>query len=421
MAYYTTYPNGSIYFNGGGQGTDDLSEKITIDQTNVSTVMSGTLVSDRPYKINGVVDLTGLNINFSVPSTGVSIIGANFDVSQIICSDDNYTLFESLASGNILIDNVGIQIDGTGSKVFDLVSNTGNEAIEINKVNFNSCTSLGVLDNFRQYLENGTGRFGGTPELEFKNQMNGCLIDTSIVIGISNISSLFKAGSGLSFSSRFITNLNCDLPATGNLIDFSDSNFENDESLILRDTFITREGAVNTTDANISPNINERNVKCLWSNNTGITNTQKYIKQNITTEVTTTISVIDTYYPLAGTWTVEANPAHFDSPSNGELRLLSGNGKYQIFGNLAIDGTANDVIDIRATMSTDNGSTWPTVIDHVKRQINSFAGSRDVAFFEINFLASIKKNSRVRLEVENKTGTGNVTAELDGTLIITSV
>ncbi|TNE75031.1 hypothetical protein EP331_00245 [bacterium] len=418
--HYVTYQNGSVHFSGGAERTDFVPKQITINQDNVSVILSETLSSSVVYFIDGIVDLSGLDLSFSVPSTGAYIIGFNFDTSKLICSDDNYTLFSSEDCGNLLIDDIGIEVTGTSSKVFDLVSSTNNEAIEINKCNFNSCTSLGSLNGFRQYLENGTGRFGGTPELEFIGEMNGVRIDTSIVRTLSNITSLFKAGLGLTFSGRFITNINCDLPASGALIDFSSSNITNEESLILNGCFITREGAINASDTTIYPNINHTSIKSLWSNNTGLPNTTKYIKGVINSEVETVISVIDTYYPLLGSFSIELS-SHFDEPTNGQFRLLSGNGTYNITGDISLSGSSGDVVDLRVTKSTDNGATFSTQVNHMRRVVNNFAGGDDLAFFPVSFLVDLKKDDRIRLEVENKTGTDNLTAILDSYLIVKQV
>jgi hypothetical protein len=377
--------------------------------------------SSKVYLIDGIVDLGGMSIE--VPSGGLSIMGTTFDVSQLICSEDNYDMFTSPVggSGNLLLENIGITASGTSSKVFALTDATGFNAIEINKVNFNGCSSLGYLDGYRQGLENGTGRFGGSPELEFRSSwVGGYRTTTTITRGVSNITSLFKAGAGFSYSGRVALEMNCDLPATGAFMDFAETNIANDESLQLLNCRVTRQGVINTGDTTLYPNIDNENVKCLWSNNVGVPNTTKYIKSNITTEVETIIAAANTYYPLLGTLTVEKQ-SHFSMPSNGEFQLLSGNGTYQITGDLVIDGTANDLIDVRVTQSTDGGSTWPTEVTHIRRQINALAGGRDVAFFPINFIATINEDDRLRLEVENTSGTGNVTVELDSFFIITSV
>jgi hypothetical protein len=378
----------------------------------------GVIDSTKTYYIDGIVDMSSTSIE--VPATGISLHGSTFDVSQLISSEDNYTMFTSPVggSGNVLMHDMSITTSGTSSQVFALTDATGFNAIEIEAVNFNDCTSLGYLDSYRQGLETGTGRFGGSPELEFRNTMvGGWRVDTSIVRSVTVPTALFKAGAGLAYNGRFIIGINADLPATGALIDFAPANINNDESLQLNNCRITRSGVIDADDSTIHPNIDESNVKSIWSNNVGLPNTIKYIRGNITAEVTTTISDTDTYYPLLGTFTIQEN-SHFDMPANGEFRLLTGNGSYQISGDLVIDGGANDVLDIRVTKSTDGGSTWPTELFHIRRQVNSLVGGRDVAFFPMSFITTLVKDDRIRIEVENKTTTANVTVELDSYFIV---
>jgi len=383
--------------------------------------LSGTLDSTKVYVIDGIIDMGSQTIE--VPSGGLSIIGSTFDVSQLTSSANTYDMFTSPVggSGNLVIKDVGITTSGTGSSVFALTDATGFNAIEIKVVNFNNCTSLGYLDGYRQGLESGTGRFGGTPELEFRNSwVGGYRTETTIARAMSNFTSLFKAGTGFTYAGRVILGMNCDLPATGAFCDFAASNIDNDESLQLSDCRVTRAGVLDASDTTIYPNIDHTNVKCLWSDNAGLPNTTKYIKGNITTEVATVVSATNTYYPLAGTFTIETS-SHLDMPSNGEFRLLSGNGTYQILGDFVIDGAANDVVDMRVTKSTDGGATWPTEITHIRRQVNSLVGGRDVAFFPINLIATLQEDDRVRIEIENTTTTSNLTAELDSYFIVTAI
>lgn len=372
------------------------------------------------YIIDGVIDMSGVSIE--VPSTGFYASGHNFDVSQLVCSDDNYTMFTSPigGSGNILFRDFSIETSGANSKAYGLVGATGNEAIELEKVNYNNCTSLGVIDDYRQYLEVGTGRFGGTPELTFEGPWGGARISTSIVRGLSNLGALFKKGASLTFSGRFITDINCDLPVTGALLDFEPGNFTNDESLVLQGAYISRQGALNPSDTGLTPNINQDSIKSNWDSNSGLANTTRYIKGNCSAEVLTPIALINTYYPLLGAFTIEKQ-THFDMPANGEFRALTGAGDYLVSGNISITGTANDVVDIRVTKSTDSGATWPTEISHISRVVNNIVGARDVAFFPISFIANLSKNDRVRLEVENKTGANSITMELDSFFIVSEL
>lgn len=384
------------------------------------TQLTGQLKSDVDYFIDGVIDMQDQQI--VVPAGGLYMSGHNFDISRLESSVDNYDMFISPSggSGNILTRDMAISTSGVNSKVWNIYGVTGNEAIEFEKVNFNNCTSLGNILNYRQYLEVGTGRFGGTPELTFSGTWGGARISTSIVRGISNLGALFKSGAGLVFSGRFITDINCNLPSLGNLLNFSPSNFLNDESLVIQGAYITRNFLLNPNDQDLTPNISSESVKSNWQDNSGLASTSKYIKSAITSEVLTTVAAQNTYYPLLGTFTVEKE-THFDMPTNGQFRSLTGQGDYRVTGDLSVAGTANNLIDIRVTKSIDGGITFPEQVSHVRRVINNLSGARDVAFIPINFVVNLKKNDRVRLEVENKTAASNVTIELDSFFIISAL
>jgi hypothetical protein len=383
----------------------------------------GPFSSNKLYYITvSTLDMTGSGNYFEVPPNGLHVRGLGNNLTTVICSDDNYNLFDSPVSesGNLVINDMGFAITGTNSKVYNLTDYNGGNAVETYGINYYNCTSLGQLTNYRQVLGNNIGRFGGTPELTFNGTFNGFREDLSIVREIGNITSLFKEGTSLSITGRFNVNINCDLPATGSLCDFSESNIANDESLIFQNCFITRQGVVNTVDANITPNVSHESVKSKWSDNTGMPDTTKYLEAVIATEVETPIAASGTYYPLEGTWTVNQE-VQFDMPVNGQYRLLTGNGAYQINGDFTIDGSQNDIIDLRVTVSSDGGVTFPLVVNHTRRPVNNLQGGRDVAFFNLNFITTLKKNDRIRIEVENVNDTNNVTAEEDCYLNISRV
>lgn len=372
------------------------------------------------YFIDGVVDMGYRSI--VVPPSGINISGYNFDLSKLISSHSNYTMFISPdgGSGNFLGKDYGIEVTGEGSSVYNLTSATGFEAFEFQRINYNGCTSLGIISNYRQGLESGTGRFGGSPDLTIAGNWNGFRIETSIVRNIYSGTVLFKAGNSLVFSGRFITNMNLDLPAVGSFCDFSDSNFLNDESFLIQGAFITRQGVVNAKDANITPGITNESIKSNWQNNTGIGNTNKYIKASCSASVPTPIPGIATYYPLLGTFTV-SRQVHFDMPANGEFRLLTGTGDYLVGGDLVISGTANNNIGVRVVRSTDGGATFTEEVSHVERVINNLAGGRDVAFVPISFVTPMDKGDRLRLEVENYTSASALTMEIDSFITISEI
>lgn len=374
----------------------------------------GTIDSTKTYYIDGVVDMGSTSLE--VPAGGINIIGSTFDVSQLISSEDNYTMFTSPGggSGNILVRNVGLTASGTSSQLFDLVSATGFDAFEFNVVNFNNCSSLGTIDNYRQGLETGTGRFGGQCQLTLSgNWLGGYFIDTSIVRGLTDGSySLYKAGAGFSMNSRFRSNQNIDLPANVSFFDFEKTQFPNPNTVQLDGCIISRNGSFDATDANIIPNFDKGAEQAYWKNNVGIQNTYVGGRATLSTEVTTTISTAATFVDLAGTW-INTDLQHFDSPSNGQLRHLGINPiEFNIIADLMIESNANNEVEIRIRKWDDANSVFVD-FGNQARQVNSFVGGRDVGFFTILESVILNQNDYLFLQIANNSNTNNVTCELD--------
>ena len=196
--------------------------------------LAGVLDSTKEYFIDGIIDMGTQSIE--IPAGGLYIKGYNFDISGLVSTEPNFTLFTSPVggSGNLLMADCFIDISGTNSQVYDIVSNTGFEAVEVGRINYNNCTSLGTIDNYRQGLEDGTGRFGGSPSLTLKgNWLGGYRATTTIVrsLSASMTEPLFKAGAAFVMQSRFHTDINCDLPALAALFDFDAVNFPNPSTL----------------------------------------------------------------------------------------------------------------------------------------------------------------------------------------------
>lgn len=418
------YYNGVEWKEVTNEGTindDILDNRIIVNQENFLTTICGTIDSTKNYFLDGIVDI-GAN-TVTVPSTGLTVTGYSFDLSALVTTENNATIFTSDVggSGNLLLENLYLEASGTGAKVFDLVDATGFNAWEFNKINYIGCTSLGTIESYRQGLEVGTGRFGGTPTLTFVgNSVGGVRLSTTITRNVSSLTGpLFAAGAGCVFNGRFITDMNVDLGTTAQLLDFAPANIANDESLIISGAYIARNGSIDPTDATICPNITASDTQSLWTDNTGLENTYKFAQQTITTEVTTNVAAALTYYPLAGTWTL-GEVSHFDSPANGQIRCLSGNDVYRISGNFVLESGSNDEVGLRVTKSTDAGSTFPTEINHISRVINNIQGGRDVAYFQIDFLARLADGDIIRLEVENYDDNANITAEVDSYLTISA-
>ena len=380
--------------------------------------LSGTLLSDKTYYIDGEIDMGTQSI--TVPAGGLVLTGTSFDVSKLFSTEDNYSMFVSPVggSGNVFFRDFAIDVSGANSKVYDLVANNGFEAIEVDRVNYNNCTSLGEIDNYRQGLETGTGRFGGTPNLTLTGTwLGGFFIDTSIVrsLDASMTGALFQAGVGFVMNSRFRSNQNIDLPASAAFIDFAPSNFPNPSTVQLQGCLVTRNGVFNSTDSNLTPNITKADVESAWSANQGLQNTFVGGSLTVDAESATNISTIGQFEILeASTWLAE-RLEHFEDiavPTSGRALRHLGNDprEYSVVADFAIEGPPNDEVTLRLVKFKDSDSTTEIVYTQT-RVVNNFQGGRDTAFFSLPAIVELDKNDYVYLEVTNQSDVGNLTAE----------
>lgn len=421
----TYYPAGLYYYNGIEWKSDrtniteqieknTLKERIRVDQSNVSSTLGGVIDSTKQYFIDGEVDLG--NITIEVPQGGIHIAGFGYDISKLYSSENNYTMFSSPigGSGNVLLSHFTICVDGIDSKVYELTDFNGFNALEIEVINYENCSSLGSLNGYRQGLEVNTGRFGGKPELELiGNWAGGFRISTSIVRFLNDGNyCIFKAGLGFVMNNRFLTDINVDLPANVKFSDFSPVNFPNPSTLQMSGALITRNGVNNPIDPNIFPNISNTDKEAVFRDCQGISNTFEGGQLTIISESATVILVQGDFYTINGTWGA-SDLQHFDNPSNGQLRHLGNNPReYQVNADLVIDGPPNQEIEVRLRRFDSSSSTTTTIFNQ-RRQVNSLVGGRDVAFFNIHTKADLDINDFVYLEIANNSGTENLTVELD--------
>ena len=402
-----------------------LSETAIIKGSNNQVLVQtsadfGTIDPLKEYFIDGIINMTGVSIE--IPQGGLRLAGYDFDTSQLVCADNSYTMFTSPAggSGNVLFRDLAIDVSGTSSKVYDIVSDTGNEAIELEKVNYNNCTSLGTIDNYRQGLETGTGRFGGTPNLILKGTWSGGFrITTSLVRSLAAgfSGALFEEGTSFTMASRFLTDINCDLPASASLLDFVTGNFTTPSLLQLQSCIITRAGVFDASDSNLTPNIASTDIACSWNRNQGLPNTFVGARSTISSEAVTTVTTISTWYTILGTWT-GSELEHYDAPSNGQLRHLGNNPReFKIEATFTMVGTANNDISVKFVKYDSSASTTSDVVIQ-RRQINSLVGARDVGFYNIIGHVTLDQNDYVYAQVLNNTGTANLTLELDSFFLL---
>ena len=241
------------------------------------------------YFLDGVIDLTGSGVSLQPVNDGVSSIsGYDFRTSGLICDDDNYTLFENddSSAGILIINNFYIQTSGTSSQVYDIEAHTGSEEIVLQNILYLNCTSLGTISGYAQALEQDTFRVGGTPELTLDGSWsNGYFIDNSLALQLTDGNYfIYKAGPSFTMSSRFRSNQNIELGSNIGFLDFSKSNFTNDNLLQLTDCIISRNGAFDPEDSTILPNISAAAAETLFTNCVGIQNTYAGGKITVSTK-----------------------------------------------------------------------------------------------------------------------------------------
>jgi len=426
----TYYPAGFYVWDGAAWVSDrnaisnqlylqEVDYRVIVNQGNVATTLGGVIDSTKEYLIDGIIDMGTTQI--TVPATGMTIRGYSFDISGLTSSADNYTIFISASvggdgngSGNLLGSDYFIEVTGTNSKVYELYDDTGFNAFEFVRINYINCTSLGDIFNYRQGLESGTGRFGGSPSLTLHGLWRGGFrITTSIVRSMSNTTTepLFKEGTAFQMNSRFLTDINCDLGTLQPFTNFIPANFPNESTIQFKGVIMTRGGVSDSDDANITPNLSESNLACDWDNNIGMNNTFVGGTLTNTAEAVTDIVAAGVGVDMEGTWTA-SDLQHFDNPTSNSLRHIGSDPKdFRINFSFVVDGGSNDVIAIELVKVDSLANV--TLEFTQKRVINNLQGSRDVAYFTGSFNIRMNKNDFVVWQVTNITDTTDITLELD--------
>jgi len=410
------YWNGSSWVGEGTQIDNNLDNRIIVTQANKDTTLGGTIDSTKQYFLDGIIDMGSTSI--TVPPTGMTIIGLSFDISGLTSSADNYTMFvsESIAigSGNLLGADYFISVLGAGSKVYELYDATGFNAFEFARINYIDCTDLGDIYDYRQGLEDGTGRFGGSPSLTLHGLWRGGYrITTSIVRSLAGTMTapLFKEGVLFQMNSRFLTDINLDLPTLAAFCDFQTVNFPNPSTVQVKGAIMSRDGGFNANDTNIFPNLSASDLPCDWDNNIGIPNT--FVGGGIvnSAEVTTDIVTQGEAVDLNGTFTT-LDLQHFDSPANGRLRHIGINPReYTVNFDFILDGTQNGEYEI--FLIKIDSSANVTVEYTQTRVINNLQGGRDVAYYNGQTSVVLNQNDFIFWQVANVTGSQDCILEVD--------
>ena len=72
--------------------TELLANRVVVTQDNAIAVLGGAIDSDKEYFLDGIIDMGSTSIE--IPPGGIYIRGYNFDISGLISTENNYTLFQ---------------------------------------------------------------------------------------------------------------------------------------------------------------------------------------------------------------------------------------------------------------------------------------------------------------------------------------
>lgn len=371
--------------------------------------LSGTLDSTKLYMVDGTIDMGDTSIE--VPEGGLSIAGLNGarDPFGLTSSANNYTMFTSPSgsySGDLVMESMTITTSGTGSKVFDLDNDGNANALDIKGLNFVNCTSLGELTDYRQLLFNNVGFISGSDGLTFSGTWTGIAVLTSIAVAFP-AATLFKEGTSFS-----INNVRSDMNflsvnASSVLFDFQESNINSKGGFSLNN--------VRTIATDAVPNIASSSSYARIRNCLGINNTYVGGQWYISSTAVTTISTISVPVKIAGTTTY--NDLQWFTQTTNNAFVYDGDQTIQIEvkGNLSFTGTNGDVINVYVRQWDDSASSYIDLSETAGSTLNASGRAEGVAF---NAIGTLNNSDRIELWVENDTAARNVTAELNGYVIL---
>jgi hypothetical protein len=382
------------------------------------TQLTGVIDSTKQYFLDGIIDMSGLG-TITVPAAGISLVGDDFDISQLISSTASHIMFTG--TGSVKARDIGLSVSGTSSSIYSLVGATGDEFLEITRVNYNNCISLGEISGFRQGLELETGRFGGNPSLTLSGNWDGYRISTSLIRSLDNAvaTPLFKKGTALVFSARFVADVNCDLGTLAAFSDFDNANFSMSSGFKIIDALFRRNGAIDSDDATINTGADADSLVASWTGNNGIHNTFEGGRLDITASAATVLSgeTIGVFLDVAGTY-VASDLQHFDSPSNGQIRHLGIDPReYSFFTDITVDGTAGDILTLKV-VKWDNSASGFVDIFSQTREVFNFTGANDAAFFIIKNTSILDENDYLKIQIANTTAARDVTAGVGDYFIV---
>lgn len=368
--------------------------------------------SDYVYEIDGVINVTQ---SIVVPNEGLTFKGYGNNFSTITTNVDNLDIF--IGGGNAFFNDLRLSNTGIGSKIFNMTSATGFEAVEFVNVNFENCEDIGILNGFRQGLLLNGFILNVKQGLLFRGTWaGGFRLDASrFIFTVPGSTYMFKSDVGHTFGSRFFSNANTTVGAGAIGYDFTESNFVEDATFQMIESENTGSGVY------VNPAINGSSIKSLWRDNIGLDDTFQGVVVNNATTTITTIAATQVYTELQcdaqlieSAWLSLVNATTFSCNYDSTLPI---NIAIELFLSLS-SGNNNEIeLQIRNYRASLVGGF--DNLGSFKLTTNGGALGTRVESTSLKTFDRVNKDDKIRIFVRNNSGTTSVSLDNSSKFIIT--
>lgn len=396
--------------------TDSLKKRVIIRSP---LQLGGVIDSTIAYVPDGIIDMGAIQI--TIPNDGITIVGIAQNISGLISSENNYTMFIDGGggvnySGNVFLSRMTITTSGTSSKPFDLDNNGNGGAVELVDFSFLNCSDLGELTAYRQGLTLNFATIRCTGGFTLSGTWAGGFAPlTSIIVsaGVNFTGTFLKEGTNLVINGSIRSDMNAlQIHSTGEFCDFQPSNITNDAEFLMN-------GVRVNPDSTAFPNMPPTTVKALFTNCVGTPNT--YVGGSMTITVSDVTSGItqNVLTPLVGTGVWNSDLTWFQAYGDNSLEYISHQPSVcEVTGTLSFSGTNNKEMALQIRHYIKSSDTTVNIGDEFQATLNG--GASGTRAENLPFGGNITFNYQDRLEIyeKNKDGTQNITTSIGGIILV---
>lgn len=370
-----------------------------------------------PTKTALVIDSSefDLGIYTLLMSSNTTLSGVSQNFSYIFSSEDNHTLIKG--DGSQFITHIKLGATGSSSKVFDLVGVTGFEALDLFYTEFESGSTLGDINGIRQgFWTTGFGINSGRGFLLKGSWLGGFTIFSTRIINCGEY--LLKGDVGFTCS-NIRSNVNITVPSGAFAFDFDYDMFNVDNGYQINGANVDGDGLMCAPFTTGDTTIPENSIKSYFKNNTGDKGENTFVggQWQCTTQVETIIPDPNVEVKLQGVTTYNSMVHFTQTTDNSLIYNSSVKRRFNVGGNIVLDGGANDNIKLTVKKYNNLTSLYEDVYSYTKT-VNNIIGGADRVEFSISTNVSMNYLDRLELFASNLSDGTNVTMLLTSQLII---